>query len=422
MTAHPIHRIRGVLAGTALALLLVVSHAAAQQPPMPAADRIAELIATGRIAEAWQLGERHLRETGGADAADDPHAILVLARTGRALHYDGLPWRGVDMVETATARSDRLLPPDHPAAIEAHETLADIYAAIARHGEAAEQYRIALAGQRSLSGEDAPETVGLAARLGRTYRLQGQYALAEPLLVGAIEAYEAAPPQPAAPMVESWIELGRLYADQGLAAQAMPLFERALARSEAGTLLLDQERRDLIADLGAAHAEAGDPAEAERLFLRAIGTGEDADPLSPAALGLALLYRGRGDFGRAAPLLRGYVEGWTDAMGATCYFAVTGRHELARLEELRGRPAEAALLYRSAFRDGRTVRGAGHPATALSGWGLVRTVLASSAPPDEAGEALAIARGLTVLLRDRIARGGGARETLVGGGARNRYC
>lgn len=403
----------------ALGLALAPCSVAAQ----PVSDRLAERLDAEAWSDVWTEGRRAIENARRALGADHPETLRLLLLTGRAELADGLPFHAIEHLEAAANGARTSLGETHPLTIEALTWLGHGHQATDRRALAAERYRQALAAAESALGASAPATAALAGHLGEVYVAQGRFAAAEPLLVRALAMSDASGGE-ADDGPTRLAALAAVYRARGAHEIALPLLERLVEtrRREGGASAYATVAA--MAELAANHAARGDNAGAEALFTEALAAARETpfvdDPAhTPAGQGYGLFLLARGRLDEAQPLLEASYAHFVDTLGPACADTINATHDLARLFALRGEPERALPLFRQAYARRTYNFGAGHPDTALSGWGLARLLIAGRQAPEEA---LEVSRQLRGAIEQRRRIGDTQPESLLGGAFRQRYC
>ena len=107
--------------------------------------------------------------------------------------------------------------------------LAELYRVQGQYAEAEPLYRRALAIWEKALGPEHPDVAAGLNNLAELYRAQGQYAEAEPLFQRALAIWEKAHGPEHPDVAQSRNNLAALYGAQGRYAEAEPLYKRALA-------------------------------------------------------------------------------------------------------------------------------------------------------------------------------------------------
>lgn len=145
---------------------------------------------------------------------------------------DGRFAEAEELLLTALDQTESLAPDDVRHATT-RTTLADLYLAQARHGEAEVLYRQALAVMELVLGPDHLDLASHLVTMAEFYIDQGVYSEAEPLYERAVAIVEAALGREHPDVGTALAGLGSVYYNQGFLPEAEPLFERSLVIFEA---------------------------------------------------------------------------------------------------------------------------------------------------------------------------------------------
>jgi tetratricopeptide (TPR) repeat protein len=196
------------------------------------------------------------------------------------------------------------------------------------HAEAQEQLNLALKEAEKFGPNDGrlALTLGL---LGRTYRDQGWYLRAEPLLKRALAIFEKALGPEHPDVATSLNHLALLYKQQGKYAQAEPLYRRALA-----------------------------------IFEKALGP-EHPD-VATSLNNLAKLYHAQGKYAQAEPLCQRALAIKEKALGPDHPDVALGLNDLAGTYFAQGKYAQAETLFQRALAISEKALGPEHDMVALT--------------------------------------------------------
>lgn len=153
---------------------------------------------------------------------------------------DGRFSEAEDLLLTALDQTESLAPDDVRRATT-RTTLADLYLAQARYGEAEVLYRQGLSVMELALDPDHLDLASHLVRMAEFYIDQGVYPEAEPLYERAVAIAEAALGRDHPDVGTALAGLASIHYTQGLLAEAEPLFERSLFILEA-TLEADDVR------------------------------------------------------------------------------------------------------------------------------------------------------------------------------------
>jgi hypothetical protein len=336
--------------------------------PEPALDRAAQAAADALL-EAWPEHEPQpwlaagLRSCAAALqrtaadrlwTADGCHPLLLQA--GHSLDTAGMAGPAARYRARLAAASDRILGPDHPAALTARSHLASALLAAGQAAEAAGCWQQVAAARTRISGPDHPDTLAALVSLGHAITAAGQPGTAVTVLEDAVAGYDRArgPGHP----------------------------DTLTARSR----------------LAAACQAAGQPADAIAHYKRVLASQEHTrGPRHPATMTarsrLAAACLADGQL-RAA--ITGYKRTLTDrqrAQGAAHPATITARRDLAAAYQAAGKIAAALNLHEQACAGSEQALGTDHPDTLARRTDLARAYHAAGRLTDAA-----------TLLRDTLAR------------------
>jgi len=206
----------------------------------------------------------------------------------------------------------------------------------------------------ALFGENHPYTAFPMASLGHTYRVQGKYDLALPVLLRAVEINREYPAEQVAYgsriLAFSLDELGGLYADTGRYAEAEPLLRETF---EIRRKLISSEHREYrvsLKDLASLYRQMAEYPKSEKLFLQVTdiekrALGED-NPDYAIGLGeLASLYREMAEYSKAEQLYLQAIEIRTQVFGENDLVRATCVNNLALLYDIVGEREKTVSLY-----------------------------------------------------------------------------
>ena len=163
---------------------------------------------------------------------------------------DGRFTEAEELLLTALDQTEPLAPDDVRRATT-RTTLAELYLAQARHGEAEVLYRQALAVMEQALGPDHLDLASHLVTMAEFYIDQGVYSEAEPLYERAVAIAEATLGRDHPDVGTALAGLGAVYYNQGLLTDAEPLFERSLFIFEAVLEPNDVRLADVLEDYAA---------------------------------------------------------------------------------------------------------------------------------------------------------------------------
>jgi len=207
--------------------------------------------------------------------------------------------------------------------------------------------------------------------LAGLYLLQGNSALALPLLKRALAISEQARGPTHPDTAQSLNNLAELYRAQGQYAEAEPLFQRALAINERALGPTHPDTALSLNNLAVQYWAQGQYAEAEPLLQRALAIREQArGPTHPDTArslnSLAVQYWAQGQYAEAEPLLQRALAINERARGPTHPDTAQSLNNLAVLHQAQGQYTEAEPLLQRALAIREAELGPTHPDTALS--------------------------------------------------------
>jgi non-specific serine/threonine protein kinase/serine/threonine-protein kinase len=309
--------------------------------------------------------------------AGDEHELVAESRNhlGSAL-LESADYEGAERELRAALEVRRRLFGVHPATAQSLNDLAELLSERGRWVEAEEQARAALEVRRSLQGrhESVAESLDtLAYALSGQKRTDGVEALLREALDLRTELLDRHPAT-----AESLSNLGTFLYEQGRQAEALPLLERSLEMKREVFGATHPEVALGMNNLAFALHDSGDLDGAERLFRAAAEQhrallGEAHPSLAQALNNLAFVLHDRGDYEGAraaffeafrvyrralgdehASVLGAYsnarglvsraLERRAQELGARHPVTLSARLDLAELERIAGRPAEAQRL------------------------------------------------------------------------------
>jgi tetratricopeptide (TPR) repeat protein len=213
--------------------------------------------------------------------------------------------------------------------------------------------------------------------LGQTYRLQGEFDVAERHLEYALHIQQEQLGREHPDTLETTDRLIRLYANQSRYEEAEPL---AVTTFEARRRLLGEEHPDTITsmfDLAWVYRGLGWYDEAEPLHVKSLQMmrrllGEEAPETTVAMKGLGRLYRIQGRYDEAVGLLARALEIDRRVRGEEHPITLDTAHGLAWVYTDQGQYDKAEDLFVKAAEGGARVLGKEHPRTLSAMNGLIK--------------------------------------------------
>ena len=241
-------------------------------------------------------------------AATPDDAALVEARNAirqaQFLLAARKPGEAIPLAESAVARLEKILGPDHAELAPALFRLADFYFQTQQFARAEPVYeRVLTIQRRTLEPDDA--AIGLTLNdLASVYAATGREALARPLQEQVAAIYEKRHGPESVELALALSNLADSYRTLGLYDRADPCFARALAIREKRFGPEHPRVATVLSNLGVMERDRGDFVRAETLMLRALAMREKAlGPEHPEVAqslnNLGELYRQKGDVDRA---------------------------------------------------------------------------------------------------------------------------
>ncbi|WP_414587776.1 tetratricopeptide repeat protein [Scytonema sp. PCC 10023] len=207
--------------------------------------------------------------------------------------------------------------------------------------------------------------------LGRFYRGQGLYALAQPWLEQCVSVVQSRLGDEHSDVATSYNNLANLYQSQGRYTEAEPLLIKALELSQR---LLGEEHPHVALsynNLAALYSSLGRYTEAEPLLLKALELnqrllGDEHPNVALSFNNLANLYRFQGQYTEAEPLFIKALELFQRLLGEEHPDVATSYNSLAGLYHSQGRYTEAEPLLLKALELRQRLLPEEHPDVALS--------------------------------------------------------
>ena len=243
--------------------------------------------------------------------------------------------------------------------------------------------------------------------LAEFYRIQGQYAQAEPLYKRSLVIFEKSlgPDDPKVAVILN--NLALLYSTQGQYAQAESLYKRSLEIYEKAFGPDDPNVAMSLNNLAALYSTQGQYAQAESLYKRSLeiyekAFGPDHPDVAQSLNNLALLYDNQGQYAQAEQLYMRSLKIIEKAFGPNHPNVATSLNNLALLYDNQGQYAQAEPPYKRSLAIREKAFGPNHPdvATSLNNLALLY---------DNQGQyvqALSFSRRASAIYRQRIVAGG----------------
>jgi tetratricopeptide (TPR) repeat protein len=222
-----------------------------------------------------------------------------------------------------------------------------------------------------LLGEEHPDVAHSLNNLALLYYYQGRYSEAEPLLVQTLALRKRLLGEEHPDVAHSLNNLAALYNSQGRYSEAEPLLVQALALRKR---LLGEEHPDVAQSLNnLAFLYYGQKrySEAEPLYVQALELSqrllgeEHPDDVALSLNNLAALYYGQKRYSEAEPLYVQALELSQRLLGEEHPDVAHSLNNLALLYDSQGRYSEAEPLYVQAVAVSERVLGVNHPNTVL---------------------------------------------------------
>jgi tetratricopeptide (TPR) repeat protein len=207
--------------------------------------------------------------------------------------------------------------------------------------------------------------------IGRFYLGQGNYELAEPPYLQALERLKKVLGNDHPDVAQSLNNLAALYHHQGRYEDAEPLYLQAL---ELWKKVLGNDHPDVaqsLNNLALLYTNQGRYKEAEPLYLQALELrkkvlGSDHPDVAQSLNNLALLYTNQGRYEEAKPLYLQALELWKKVLGNDHPNVAQSLNNLAQLYHYQGRYEEAEPLFLQALECLKELLGNDHPDVAQS--------------------------------------------------------
>ena len=326
------------------------------------ADRV--VWAVGRVSPDadfahWPLCDRLLpHQRVGADTITRDGIVTVgaarlLGQAGSYLQARAQYAEAERLLAQALAVRRRL-GPEQPETATSLNSLASLYQAQGRYGDAAPMYEEAIRIWKAALGPNHPDTATGLSNLASLCQARGDPALAVPLYAEALRIWQAALGPDDSKTATCLNNLGDLYREQGDYAQAEPLLTQARDIRSRVLGPDDPATAQSLNNLALLYEAQGNPAQARPLYERALrirkkALGPDHPDTAQSLNNLALLLGAQGDHAQAERLLKQAVRIWKGASGPEHPETATGLSNLASLYEAQGDNARAAPLYAQAL-------------------------------------------------------------------------
>jgi tetratricopeptide (TPR) repeat protein/CHAT domain-containing protein len=250
-------------------------------------------------------------------------------------------------------------------------TLAELYYAMGRYGEAEPLFRRSLEIREKKLGRDHLLVAQSLNNLANLYRDMGRYGEAEPLHRRSLGILEKHLGRDHTDVATSLNNLATLYHAMGRYGEAEPLFRRSLEVSEKQLAHDHPLVAASLNNLASLYHAMGRYGEAEPLFRRSLEIrekklGRDHFLVAQSLNNLANLYRDMGRYGEAEPLLRRSLELSEKHLGRDHTDVATSLNNLAALCRDMGRYGEAEPLFRRSLEIQEKQLGRDHPLVAAS--------------------------------------------------------
>ncbi|MBW4627975.1 MAG: tetratricopeptide repeat protein [Brasilonema octagenarum HA4186-MV1] len=224
---------------------------------------------------------------------------------------------------------------------------------------------------QSRLGEEHPEIAASYNNLAGLYYSQGRYTEAEPLYKKALELSQRLLGVEHPNVASSYNNLAELYRSQGRYTEAEPLCKKALKLRQR---LLGDEHPSVATsynNLAALYESQGRYTEAEPLYKKALKLRQslledEHSDVASSYNNLAELYRSQGRYTEAEPLYKKGLELFQRLLGDEHPMIATSYSNLAILYSYLGRYTEAEPLYKKALKLKQRLLGDQHPSVATS--------------------------------------------------------
>jgi tetratricopeptide (TPR) repeat protein/CHAT domain-containing protein len=359
-----------ILAGSLLFVIVALAPAVAQQGQTDLdLKRFKELYAAGNYAAALveaQALEAIAKERYGVNHANYGVALNSLAVVYKA---QGKYGEAEELYKRDLAISEKALGTSHPHVAQTLNNLANLNSNQGKYADAIELHKRALAIREKALGKNHPNVAQSLQNLAGVYSDQAKYAEAERLFERARVIYEKTLGANHPQVASSLIGLANIAYAQGKYADAEARYRRALAIEEKA-LGADHPNVALtLNNLGIVLREEGKYAEAETTFKRALAIREKtfgADhPDVAATLGsLALVYAEQAKYADAEELHKRALAIKEKTLGKSHPDVAATLGGLALVYAAQGKYGEAEELDKRALAIEERAHGADHPKVA----------------------------------------------------------
>ncbi len=315
---------------TFLTLLLAACATTAVHAANPARVALERRFDAAKAAGRWNtaaaVADSLVRRRESLERLPPPRAASLLDSLGRLLFQAGSPeaWVAAErLFRAGLERRERSFGPDHADVASSLATLATLLDYLGRWQEAVPFAERAVAIRTRALGERRPATASSLRQLGLLHFRLGDYAAAGEPLERSLAIYQALGAGYEPRVADGHNNLGEHARVQDQLAAAESHFQSGLEVARARLAVADPVRLGLENNLAGLYKDLGRLDEAEPLLERALATLESSD-------------------------------------GAPAERAIAGLN-LAEVQRLQGRPAEAAPRYRRALEQARSALGDGHP-------------------------------------------------------------
>jgi tetratricopeptide (TPR) repeat protein/CHAT domain-containing protein len=351
----------------------------ANAPPAPAqqADlgtiyqRYYEFYAGGNFTAALieaQKYEAAIKARFGTNHANYAGALANLARVYEPLarHSDA-----EELHKRALAIREQALGASHPDVANSLIGLANVYKDQGKYGEAQGLDKRALAIREKALGADHPEVAQALNNLAIVHQLQGNYGEAEALHKRALaireKVFGAAHPE----VAQTLYNLANVYKDQGKYVEAVGLYKRSLNIREQAFGANHLQVADVLNDLAIVYYSQGNFAEAQALHTRILAIrekalGADHPDVAGSLNNLANVYYAQGKYGEAEAYYKRALAIKERVVGADHPDVAIFLNNLAVVYRLQSKYREAEALHERALAIREKALGADHPDVARS--------------------------------------------------------
>jgi tetratricopeptide (TPR) repeat protein len=299
------------------------------------------------VAEPLYLEARTILEAAGPEAR---HTLGMTLHGLAQLRLGARRWNEAEELLRSAARICGEDGERDPCAIAARMHLGELYVLEDRSLEA----EPILAHEVAIVRETSPARDDLLAdalrSLANVYRLQGRYALANPLLTESLDLSSRL--GECHPLVgDRLVDLAGLYRLEHDAARGEPLLKKALRIYEMSN---DPHLADALNELGLAAIDEGKYAIAKEHFERSLALyektfGPESVAVAGVEAGLAQAYLGEHNYKKAESFIGRAIAIGSASLGDVHFGLAKFLMLAARVQERAHRPSEADLLYRQAL-------------------------------------------------------------------------